>query len=130
MPNTALPFIKDHDGRIADRSFGNGKQLTLSLRQTAAVAYEHRIILLRQHLDEAVRIDKLPRRNALLIRRLRSAEADIVHHGAGEEVGLLSDKRRIYFTPLEYSCSICSRYFLASMPAAYPLRLPSAPITR
>ena len=82
-------LVKNQGRRIHNRSPRNREQLPLSLREICAVAAEHGLIAVRQAVDEAVRIRELCGFDALFIRRIQTPEADILHHRAGKEVGVL-----------------------------------------
>ena len=82
-------LVQDHHGRVLHSGPGNGDQLPLALRKAAAVAGQHRVVALRQHPDEAIRIDQLGRLDAFLVRGVRVAETQVLHHRAGEEVHVL-----------------------------------------
>ena len=64
-------------------------QLALALRQAGAVAGEHGVVAVGQAGDEVVGVGELGRRDALLVGGVQVAVADVVHHGAGEQVGVL-----------------------------------------
>ena len=84
-------LVQNHHGRISHRRPGNGNQLPLTLGQAGAVAGEHRLIALRQTGDKVVGVGKLRRLDALVVGGIQLAVADVVHHRAGEQVGLLQD---------------------------------------
>ena len=87
--NRAGRLIEDHNRRIGNSRTRDGKQLTLALRQTAAVTVDDSIIAVRQSADEVVRIGKLRRCLDLLVGRIQAAVADIIANGAGKQVGIL-----------------------------------------
>ena len=82
-------FIQNQHRGIGHGSAGNGQQLTLALAQVGAVAGEHRVVAVRQMLDKAVGVGQTSRGDALLIGGGQSAVADVVHHRAGEQMGIL-----------------------------------------
>ena len=85
----ARRLVEDHDGRVCNRRAGDREELTLTLREVRAVLIDHRVIPFGQAGDEVVRADELRRRDALFVRRVQLAVADIAHNGIGEQVGIL-----------------------------------------
>ena len=82
-------LVKDQRGRIGHRRASDGDQLALALGQAGTVAFQHRVVSLGQHTDEAVRIDQTRGLDAFLIGGVQAAVTDVVHHGAGEQVHVL-----------------------------------------
>ena len=82
-------FIQDHYRRIGYRRPGNGDQLPLALRKVGTVAGKLCIVAFRQAGDEAMGVGKLCRLDAFFVGGIQLAVADIIHHGAGEQVGIL-----------------------------------------
>ena len=82
-------LVQDHCRRIGDSGARNRDQLALALRQLGAVAGEHGVVAVGQAGDKVVRARELGRRDALLVGRIQVAVADVVHHGAGEQVHVL-----------------------------------------
>ena len=76
-------------GGIGHGGAGDGQQLPLALAEVGPVAGEHGVVALRQAADEAVGVGQLGRGDALLVRGVQTAVADVFHNGAGEEVGIL-----------------------------------------
>ena len=89
--NRAGRLIKNHNRRIGNSRTRDGKQLALTLRQTAAVAVDDSIIAVRQSADEVVRVGQLRRCLDLLVGRIQAAVADIIANGAGKQVGILQN---------------------------------------
>ena len=89
--NRAGRLIEDHNRRIGNRRTRDGKQLALTLRQTAAVAVDDGIVAVRQSADEVVRIGKLRRSHDFLVGRIQTTVADIIADGAGKQVGILQN---------------------------------------
>src|SRR5699024_12396115 len=71
---------------------GVGQRLALALRQARAVARHHGVVAVRQPADEAVRVRALGRGDALLVRRVQPAVADVLHDRAGEQVRVLQHR--------------------------------------
>ena len=84
-------LVHDQHRRIGHGRPRDGDQLTLSLGQPGSVAGQHRLVSLRQHADEAVRVGQLRRRDALLVGGVLASVADVLHDGAREEVHILQD---------------------------------------
>ena len=84
-------FVQNHDRRIGHGRTGNGDQLTLALRKACAVAGELGVIALGQTGDEIVGIGQLGGLDALFICGIQLAVTDILHNGAGKQVGILQN---------------------------------------
>ncbi len=82
-------LVEDHHGRVGVRRAGDRHHLPLSLREVRAVVGERGIVPLRQTGDEIVRADELRRLDALLVARVELTVADVIHHRAGKQVGVL-----------------------------------------
>ena len=82
-------LVQNHHGGIGHRRPGNGDQLALTLGQAGAVAREHGVVAVWQAGDEVVGVGQLRRVDALVIGGVQLAVADVVHHRAGEQVGVL-----------------------------------------
>lgn len=84
-------FVHYHDRRVGHGGAGYGDELTLALGQVVVVAADHSLVALRQPRDEGVGPRELRRCDALLIRSVKLAAADVVHHRAGKEAHVLED---------------------------------------
>ena len=82
-------LVQDQHRGIGHGRAGDGQQLALSLREVGTIAGKHGVVALRQTLDEAVGVGKAGGGDALFISSLQPAVADILHHRAGEQVGVL-----------------------------------------
>lgn len=82
---------RNHDRRISDRGARYSDKMTLTLRQVRAVVRELSRITTRKTRYEIVRARELRRRDALLVGRVETSVADVVHDGSGEQVRLLKD---------------------------------------
>ena len=82
-------LVQNQAGRVGNRRTGDGDELALTLGEVGAVVGEQRVVTLRQTGDEIVRARQSGRLAALVVGGLQIAVADVVHHRAGEEVGLL-----------------------------------------
>ena len=82
-------LVQNHDGRIGHFCPGNGNELPLTLGELGAVAGKLRLVAFGQPGDKIVGACQLGGLHALLIRGVQTAVADIVHHRAGEQVGIL-----------------------------------------
>ena len=82
-------LVQDHHRGIRHRRPGDGDELPLALGEPGAVAGEHGLVALGQPGDEVVGVGQLGGVDALLVRGVQLAVADVVHHRAGEQVGLL-----------------------------------------
>ena len=67
------------------------RRAAADLTEVCAVGIEHGVIALRQMRDEIVRVGDLRRADAVLIRRVQPAVADVFHHGAGKQMRVLQD---------------------------------------
>src|SRR5699024_6114519 len=84
-------LVHDHDRRVGHGRAGNGQQLALALAQVGAVAGQHGVVAVGQAADKVVRAGQLGGGDALLVMGVQVAVADVFHHGAGEQVGVLQD---------------------------------------
>ena len=82
-------FVQDQHRRVRHRRAGDGQKLPLALAQVRAVGRNHRFIPLGQAAYEGVRIGDAGRLLNFLLGGVQLAEADIIRHGAGEQVGIL-----------------------------------------
>ena len=85
----ARRLVENQHGRIGHGRAGDGEQLPLALREVCTVAREHRPVAVRQAADEAVRVCQLGGGHAFLVGGVQPPVADVVHHRAGEQVGVL-----------------------------------------
>ena len=84
-------LVQNHDGRIRHRRPGNGNQLPLALRKVRAVARQHGVIAVRQTGNEVVRVGKLCRPDAFLIRGVQLSVPDVIHNRSRKEVCFLQN---------------------------------------
>ena len=84
-------LVQNQHRRVGDGGAGDGQQLALSLAQVCAVARHHCVVALRQAADEGVGVRNFGRLFNFRLRRVQLAEADVVRHRAGEQVGVLQD---------------------------------------
>ena len=84
-------LVQDQHRGLGDRRPGNGQQLPLALGEVGPVGGQHGLIALGQVGDEVVGVGNLGRPDAVLVRGLQPPVADVLHHRAGEEVGILQD---------------------------------------
>ena len=84
-------FVQNHHRGVLDSGPGDGQQLALALTEVGAVAGDHGLVAVGQAADEAVGVGGLCRGDALLVGGVQTAVADVVHDGAGEQVGVLKD---------------------------------------
>ena len=82
-------LVEDHGRRIGHGRTSDGDQLTLALRQTRTITFEHGLIAVWQHADEAVGVRKLRSGNAFLVGGVEPTVTDVVHHRACEQVHVL-----------------------------------------
>ena len=82
-------LVQDQHRGICHGRTGDGQQLALALREVGTIAGEHGVVALRQTLDEAICVGKAGSGDALFIGSLQPAIADVLHHRAGEQVGVL-----------------------------------------
>ncbi len=84
-------LVQDQHRRVGHGRPGDGQQLPLALGQVGAVAGEHGVVPIGQAADEAVGVGQLGGGDALLVGGVQVAVADVLHHRAGEQVGVLED---------------------------------------
>ena len=82
-------LVENHDRGIGDGRARNGEQLPLPLRKVRAVGCQHRVVALGQARDEIVRVGELRGADAVVVRGVELAVADVVHDRTGEEVHVL-----------------------------------------
>ena len=82
-------LVQDHDGRVGHGGARNAHELALALGELRAVVGEHGVVAVRQVLDERVGARQLGGLDALIVRGIQTAVADVVHHRAGEQVDVL-----------------------------------------
>ena len=70
--NRAGRLIEDHNRRIGNSRTRDGKQLALTLRQTAAVTVDDGIVAVRQSADEVVRVGQLSGSRDFLVGRIQT----------------------------------------------------------
>ena len=87
----ACRLVENHNRGIGDRCARNRDQLALTLGQVCTVVGEHGVIALGQTADELVGVGQLCCDLDLLVGRIQTAIADVLAHGAGEQVGVLQD---------------------------------------
>ena len=84
-------LVQNQNGRVGHGGAGNGKELPLALAQIGPIAGEDCLIAVREPPDKAVGVGQLRGCNALLIGGLQPPIADILHHRAGKQAGVLQD---------------------------------------
>ena len=82
-------LVENQRRRVGDRCPGDGKELPLALAQVGAVAGEHGIVAVRETADKAVGVGQFGRLDAVLIGGVQFTVTDVVHDGAGEQMGIL-----------------------------------------
>ena len=82
-------LVQDEDRGLADRRPGDRDALALAVRERHAALTQHRVIALRQRLDEAGGVGETRRRLDRFRRGARSAVGDVVAHRRGEEQAVL-----------------------------------------
>ena len=89
-------LVEDHHRRVGHGRAGDGQQLPLALAEVGAVALQLRIVALGQAADEVVCAGQLGGGDAFFIGGVQLAVAYVLHHRAGEEVGVLqNDAQRV-----------------------------------
>ncbi len=86
-------FVENEDWRITQQRTGDRQALALAARQQYPALADHRVVTLRQHRDELVRIGVARRRLDLVAGGVGLAEPQVVFDGAVEQVGVLVDNR-------------------------------------
>ena len=82
-------LVQDHDRGIGDRGARDSEQLPLALREVGAVVRELGLVALGQTGNEIIRTGQARGFDALLVACVQPPVANVLHDGAGEEVGLL-----------------------------------------
>src|SRR6266702_6916061 len=82
-------LVQDEDRGLADRRPGDRDALALAVRERHAALTQHRVIALRQRLDEAGGVGETRRRLDRFRRGARSDVGDVVAHRRGEEQAVL-----------------------------------------
>ena len=84
-------LVENQHRRLGNRRPRDGQQLPLALREVRAVGIEQGVVALRQVGDEIVRVGDLGGADAVLVRRVELAVADVLHHRAGEQMRVLQN---------------------------------------
>ena len=84
-------LVQDQDRRVRNGGAGDGEELPLALAQIGPIAGEDCLVAIRKPPDKAVGVGQLRGGNALLIGGLQPPVADILHHCASKQVGVLQD---------------------------------------
>ena len=84
-------LIQHEDGGVGQHRPGEGDQLFLAGREAVAPFADVGIPAVFQLFDDGIGRDRSGRRLDFLIGRVEAAVADVLHDGAGEEVGALED---------------------------------------
>ena len=87
--NRACGFVQDQHGRVGHSGARNGQQLALALAELAAIPLQHGVVAVRQAFDKLIGVGQLGGCNAFLIGSIQLAVADIFHHSAGKQMGVL-----------------------------------------
>ena len=78
-----------HDGRVCDRRARDGDELALALREVGRLVPQYGVVPFGEPRYKVVRVGKLRRLDALLVRRVQLAVADVLHNRARKQVGIL-----------------------------------------
>ena len=89
--NRGRGLIEDQGRGIGNRGTCNGEKLSLALAEVCSVVLKNCIVTVWETPYEAVGICKPCGLYAFLVRGIKAAEADVVHDGACEEVGVLEN---------------------------------------
>ena len=82
-------LVEHKDARVSQHGAGKGNQLLFAGRQAVAALAHVALIAVFQLRRHLVGGDGLRRRDNLLVRRVKTAIADVLHHGAGKQVRAL-----------------------------------------
>ena len=82
-------LVQNHDGRVCDRRARDGDELALALREVGRLVPQYGVVPFGEPRYKVVRVGKLRRLDALLVRRVQLAVADVLHDGARKQVGIL-----------------------------------------
>ena len=88
-------LVQDQDGRVGQDGAGDGKQLALALAEVAGPLRELGLVAVRQLADEVVGVGQLGRLDHFLVGGLQPAVADVLHHGVGEQEGVLQHQPQL-----------------------------------
>ena len=81
--------VEDEDARVDREGARDRDPLPLPARERDAALADHRVVALRQPLDELVRLREPRDALDLRVRQLRQAERDVLAHRGGEEERVL-----------------------------------------
>ena len=87
----ACRLVEYHDGRVGHGGAGDGEQLALALGEVRSVPGQQGVVALRQAGDEIVSARELRRGDALFVRSIQAAVADVLHDRAREKIRILQD---------------------------------------
>src|SRR5215467_9182409 len=86
-------LVEDENGRVTEEGARDGDALALAAGETHAALAHHRLIALGEARDELLGVGGARRRLELGGSRFRLAHAQVVLHGALEEIGVLAHHR-------------------------------------
>ena len=83
--------VEDQDARVDDQRAGDRDPLALAAGERDPALADHRVVAVRQRLDELVRLREPRGALDLLVGRFGPAERDVLAHGRREEERVLRD---------------------------------------
>ena len=83
--------VEDEDARVDDERARDRDPLALPAGERDPALADHRVVAVREPLDELVRLREPRRRLDLLVGRVDAAERDVLAHGRREEERILRD---------------------------------------
>ena len=85
-------LVHDHDRRVAHPGPRDADPLPLASRERLSPLAHHRVVPIRERLDELVRLREPGRGDDFLPGRVRLAVGDVLPHRGMGELGLLQDE--------------------------------------
>ena len=89
-------LIQYQDGRVFQQRPGDGDTLFLPAGQPHRPLSDDGVVALWEVADEIVGVGRFSRRHHLLLGRVGSAEAQVLRHGAVEQVGVLGHHGHLF----------------------------------
>ncbi len=88
-------LVQDQDAGIGQDGAGDGQQLALPLAEVVALLRDLGLVALGQAADEPIGVGQFGRGIDLVVAGLQPSVADVLHHRAGEQKGVLQHNAQL-----------------------------------
>src|SRR4029453_5289156 len=85
-------FVENENSRVCERRASDRQELPLTEAEAATAFTKHRVVAIRQALDESVSSSHPCSGNHLLVAGIGPTVADVVHDCVAEQEGILKDE--------------------------------------